>query len=263
MSKIIFSVFSILFLVSCTRVPITNRRQVNMLPEGTLIGMSITNYRDFLSKNPAASSSGADAQMVKRVGEKIAKAVTQFMSSKRQAKRIKDYKWEFNLVSQKEMNAWCMPGGKVVVYSGIMPVTKDETGLAVVMGHEISHAIARHGNERMSQMLIVNVGMAGLAVALSSKPKETNDVFLSAYGIGSTLGVLKYSRVHESEADKLGLVFMAMAGYNPAEAVAFWERMSKQGGAKMPELLSTHPSDQTRIKEIRDFLPVAMKYFKK
>lgn len=156
-----------------------------------------------------------------------------------------------------------MPGGKVVVYSGLLPVTQDEAGLAVVMGHEIAHAIARHGNERMSQGLVTQLGGIGLQVALAQKPKETQDIFMQAYGIGSTLGTLKYSRVHESEADKMGLVFMAMAGYDPSTAIAFWERMAKQGGAKPLQILSTHPSDETRIKDIKAFLPEALKYYKK
>ena len=252
-----------LLLVSCSKVPITNRKQVNMLPETTLIGMSVSNYREFLSKNPAVNATAADAQLVKKVGQNMSSAVSKFMREKHLTKRIRDYKWEFNLVNKNEVNAWCMPGGKVVVYSGLLPLTQNESALAAVMGHEIAHAVARHGNERMSQLLLVNVGAIGLAVALSQKPSETNQLFFAAYGVGSTLGVLKYSRVHESEADKMGLVFMAMAGYNPTEAVAFWERMAKQGGPKMPELLSTHPSDETRIKDIKAFLPTAMNYYKK
>ena len=156
-----------------------------------------------------------------------------------------------------------MPGGKVVVYSGLLPITQDETSLAVVMGHEIAHAIGRHGNERMSQGLIVQAGGIGLQVAMSQKPQETQNIFLQSYGVASTLGTLKYSRVHESEADKMGLVFMAMAGYDPSAAVPFWERMAKTGGQKPLEILSTHPSDATRIKDIKAFLPQALKYYKK
>ena len=250
-----------LFL-SCSRVPITGRHQVNMLPENLLVGMSITNYQTFLSKHPAASPTVADAQLVKTVGQRMATAVSIYMRQQGKSKRIKDYKWEYNLVNDPTVNAWCMPGGKVVVYSGIMPLTKGEAGLAVVMGHEIAHAIARHGNERMSQMLLVNIGAVGLAVAMVDKPQETNDIYNAAYGVGSTLGILAYSRMHESEADKLGLVFMAMAGYNPEEAVGFWQRMAQKGGPKPPEWLSTHPSDETRIKAIQQFLPTAKKYYK-
>lgn len=232
------------------------------MPEGILLDMSFSSYREFLSKNPPAPANGKDAVMVKNVGAKIAQAVRQFMKQKKMSKRIKNYKWEFNLVNDNTINAWCMPGGKVVVYSGLLPVTQDEAGLAIVMGHEIAHAIARHGNERMSQGILVQLGGIGLSVALANKKSETQDIFLQSYGVASGLGMLAYSRTHESEADKLGLVFAAMAGYNPQTAVAFWERMAKKGGIKPPELLSTHPSDETRIKNIKAFLPQAMKYYK-
>jgi len=263
MKKYIVVLTLIGIFIACTRVPISGRRQVNLLPESTLMNMSTTSYRQFLAQNNVVTAGAGEAQMVKRVGEKIKTAVETFMRQKNLTKRIKGFKWEFNLVQDPTINAWCMPGGKVVVYTGLLPVTLNETGLAVVMGHEIAHAIARHGNERMSQQLLVTLGGVGLAVALAEKPKETQDIFLASYGVTSTLGILKYSRTHETEADKLGLVFMAMAGYNPNEAVAFWERMSKAtGGAKVPELLSTHPSDETRIKNIRAFIPTAMKYYK-
>lgn len=233
-----------------------------MLPESSMMSMSLTSYKSFLSKNTVVSENDERTQMVKRVGAKISDAVRRFMIQKKLQKRIAGYKWEFNLVDDKIVNAWCMPGGKVVVYTGLLPVAVDETGLAVVMGHEIAHAIARHGNERMSQQLVVQLGGIGLAVALSEKPQQTQDVFNLSYGVASTLGVLKYSRTHESEADKMGLVFMAMAGYNPEEAIGFWERMAKSGGGKAPEILSTHPSDETRIKDIKAFLPKAKAYYK-
>ena len=263
MKKIFLCLILIVVLISCSKVPISGRRQVNLLPESTLMSMSLTSYRDFLSKSTVVPATDAQAQMVKRVGQNISKAVETYMRQKKLTKKIKNFKWEFNLVNDKTVNAWCMPGGKVAVYTGLLPVTMDETGLAVVMGHEIAHAIARHGNERMSQQLVVALGGVGLAIAISEKPKETQDLFLSSYGIGSTLGVLKYSRTHESEADKLGLVFMAMAGYDPQQAVGFWERMAAQsGGPNLPQLISTHPSDATRIKDIKAFLPRAMKYYK-
>lgn len=263
MKKVLFYLILFSILISCSKVPISGRRQVNLLPESTLLNMSLTSYRDFLSKNPVVPASNAQAQMVKKVGQNISKAVETFMRQKKQTKRIKNFKWEFNLVNNNTVNAWCMPGGKVAVYTGLLPVTKDETGLAVVMGHEIAHAIARHGNERMSQQLLVALGGIGLAIAIAEKPKETQDIFFTSYGVGSSLGILKYSRTHESEADKLGLVFMAMAGYNPQEAIGFWERMAAQsGGPNVPELISTHPSDANRIKDIKAFLPQAMKYYK-
>lgn len=233
-----------------------------MLPESTMMNMSLTSYRSFLTKNAVVAENDERTQMVKRVGAKIAEAVRKFMIQKKLTKRIAGYKWEFNLVDDKVVNAWCMPGGKVVVYTGLLPVSQDEAGLAVVMGHEIAHAIARHGNERMSQQLMVAMGGIGLAVAMQEKPQQTQDLFNLSYGVASTLGVLKYSRLHESEADHLGLVFMAMAGYNPETAVSFWDRMAKNGGGKVPEILSTHPSDETRIKEIKAFLPKAKAYYK-
>jgi len=252
-----------IFSLSCSKVPITGRKQLNMLPETTLMDMSLTNYKTFLNENKVASSSSSDAQLVKNVGNKIANAVEVFLSNTGQSKRIKNYKWEFNLVNDQTVNAWCMPGGKVVVYSGLLPVSKTEAGLAVVMGHEIAHAIARHGNERMSQQLLVQAGGIGLSVAMSEKPQLTQDLFMLSYGVSSTLGVLGYSRKHESEADKMGMVFMAMAGYNPEEAIPFWERMASSGGGKPPELISTHPSNERRISDIQEFLPLAMTYYKK
>jgi predicted Zn-dependent protease len=251
-------------LVACERVPITGRRQVSLIPESEMIGMSLTNYSEFLAKNPAVSDADANARLVKKVGSNIQKAVETFMNEKGLSSRLEGYKWEFNLVNENTVNAWCMPGGKVVVYSGLLPVTQTEPALACVMGHEIAHAVARHGNERMSQALLVQAGGAALSVALSQKPQLTQDIFMQSYGLSSQLGMLKYSRTHESEADKMGLIFMAIAGYDPTEAVAFWERMAKSSeGTKPPELLSTHPSDETRIADIKAFLPEAMKYYKK
>ena len=259
--KITKAAILVLFLVSCAKVPITDRKQVNLLPESQLVSLSLTNYRDFLHEHPAVTS-GSDMDMVKRVGIKIQSAVTQYMNKNGFAKRIEGYKWEFNLVNSPEVNAWCMPGGKVVVYSGLLPVTQDEGSLAMVMGHEIAHAVARHGNERMSQMMMAAGGGLLLDVALSQKPEQTRTMFMTAYGVGAGLGTLAYSRTHESEADKLGLVFAAMAGYDPHIAVGFWERMAAKGGAKPPELLSTHPSDQRRIADIKAYMPTAMKYYK-
>lgn len=254
---------ALIAIVSCAKVPVSGRRQLNLLPESTLNAMALTEYKTFLTQNTVVPSSDANAQMVKRVGQRIADAATTYMRTHGQAKRIAGYKWEFNLVQDPTVNAWCMPGGKVVVYSGILPLTQTETGLAVVLGHEISHAIANHGNERMSQQLGVQAGQVALEVALSQKPAETRNIFLQSYGVGANLGLLKYSRVHESEADHIGLIFMAMAGYNPNDAVAFWQRMQSQSsGTKPPEFLSTHPSDATRISDIKKWMPEAMKQYK-
>ena len=251
----------ILFLSACSKVPITNRKQMNLLPESEMLSMSLTEYQTFLKQNPPVNGT-PEAQMVKNCGLKIQNAVVQYMNQNKMGNKIAGYKWEFNLVNSKEINAWCMPGGKVVVYSGLLPVTRDENGLAIVMGHEIGHAIARHGNERMSQGLLAQLGGVDLDVALSQKSQETRSIFLTSYGVGSSLGVLAFSRTQETEADKLGLIFAAMAGYDPRKAVEFWQRMSAKGGGKPPELLSTHPNDQRRIKDIQAFMPQAMKYYK-
>lgn len=250
-----------LMLTACSKVPISNRKQLNLLPESEMVSMSLTSYQDFLKQNPAINGT-PDAQMVKNIGAKIQAAVVTYLGQNKMGDRVAGYKWEFNLVNSKEANAWCMPGGKVVVYSGILPLTQDEASLAIVMGHEIAHAVARHGNERMSQMMVQQLGGMALDVALSTKSAETKSIFMTAYGAGSTLGILAYSRTHESEADKLGLIFAAMAGYDPQKSITFWQRMASQGGAKPPELLSTHPSDATRIKDLQAFMPTALKYYK-
>jgi predicted Zn-dependent protease len=236
---------------------------MNLLPESQMISMSLTSYNEFLQQNPPVSNS-SDAQMVKNIGARIQSGVTNYMTQNKMGDRISGYKWEFNLVNSKEINAWCMPGGKVVVYSGILPVTQNENGLAIVMGHEIAHAVARHGNERMSQMMVQQLGGVALDVALAEKSAQTRAIFNTAYGVGSTVGVmLPYSRLQETEADKLGLIFAANAGYDPREAPKFWQRMAAQSsGGKPPELLSTHPSDAKRIKDLQTFMPEAMKYYK-
>ena len=252
---------SIGFAIGCAKVPISGRKQVNLLPESQMMGMANPAYADFLSQSNVVNASDRDAQMVKEVGEKIAVAVEKFLADNHQSERVEGFEWEFNLVNDPTVNAWCMPGGKVVFYTGILPICQDEKGLAVVMGHEIAHAVARHGNERMSQQLIIQAGGVTLAVLMSEKPQIAQDLFLSAYGIGSQLGSLKFSRQHESESDKLGLVFMAMAGYDPSEAPLFWERMANQGGQQPPEFLSTHPSHETRIADLEAFMPEAMKYY--
>lgn len=262
-SKFLKALGLVLFFSACSKVPITNRTQMNLLPESTLLSMSLSEYQGFLKEHPPVTGT-PEAAMVKTTGLKIQNAVTQYMNQNKMGSRISGYKWEFNLVNSNEVNAWCMPGGKVVVYSGILPLTADETGLAIVMGHEIAHAIARHGNERMSQGIVAQLGGMALDVALSQKSQEARNIFLTSYGVGSTLGVLAFSRTQETEADKLGLIFSAMAGYDPQKAIAFWQRMAaKGGGGKPPEFMSTHPSDQTRIKNLQAFMPQALKYYKK
>lgn len=238
---------------------------MNLLPESELIAMGLTTYQEFLRQNPPLEVSNTNAFMVKEVGTNISIAVINYMRQNGYKDRVKGYKWEFNLVESKEINAWCLPGGKVVVYSGLLPVTRDETGLAFVIGHEIAHAVARHGNERMSQVLLAQTGGIVLESALSTQSNETRQLLMEAYGAGAEYGViLPFSRSHESEADKLGMIFMAMAGYDPAQAPEVWERMIKiNAGTKPPEILSTHPADERRVKEIRNFVPSALKFYKK
>jgi len=253
----------VIFAAGCSSVPITGRKQLNVIPSSTMLSMSYQQYDEFLKANKSVTGT-PQAQQVKSVGQKIQKAVETYFAQKGMSGDLKGYEWEFNLVDNKEVNAWCMPGGKVVVYSGILPLTKDENGLAVVMGHEIAHAIAEHGGERMSQGLITQLGGIALSEAVKNKPQETQALWMAAFGVGAQVGVLlPYSRLHESEADRLGLIFMAMAGYDPNGAVPFWQRMAdmKQGQAP-PEFLSTHPSDATRIKKIKEQLPEALKFYK-
>lgn len=250
-------------LSGCYKNPVTGRSSLNLVDDGTINSLSAQQYTTFLSQNRPVNGT-QDAEMVRRVGNRLSAAINSYFAAKGQQNVLAGYKWEFNLVTSPEINAWCMPGGKVVVYSGILPVTRTEAGLAVVMGHEIAHAIAKHGNERMSQGLVQQLGGVAVSVAVASKPAETQALYNSAYGVVSNVGgILPFSRKHESEADEMGLIFMAMAGYDPNEAVSFWQRMSAQGGSKPPEILSTHPSDQTRINTIRNLIPKAMQYYKK
>lgn len=258
------AIVSTLLLVACSTVPITGRKQFNLLQESMLMGMAQSNYNDFLLTNNVVGDYDAQAQMVKRCGEKIAAAAELFLNKNHQLNRIKDFKWEFNLVDDPTVNAWCMPGGKVVFYTGIMPICKDEDGLAVVMSHEVAHAVARHGNERMSQQLLVAAGGVTLAVAMNNKPSMTRDLFMLSYGAASGLGVLAFSRNHETEADKMGLVFMEIAGYKSEAAIDFWQRMAAlSGGQKPPAMLSTHPSDDKRINDIKAYIPIAKAQAKK
>ena len=260
--SLVCAVLMLLLTDSCSVVPLTGRKQLNLLPESEMIAMGFTSYSEFLKDNPP-SADAVNAGLVREVGHNIASAVVKYFSDNNLQGRLNGYSWEFNLVNDPTPNAWCMPGGKVVVYSGILPLTVDRNGLAVVMSHEIAHAVARHGNERMSQEMLAQLGGIALSEALKEKPQETKNIFLTAYGIGSQVGVLlPYSREHELEADKLGLIFMAMAGYDPGTAIAFWERMAGMGGEKPPEFLSTHPSDQSRINKIRAAIPEAIKYYK-
>jgi predicted Zn-dependent protease len=254
----------ILALSACSTVPITGRSQLNLIPGQSMLSMSLQQYDQFLKEHKVSSDQQQTAA-VRRVGVNVQHAVERYFASSGLSDQLTSYKWEFNLVEDQQINAWCMPGGKVVVYTGILPVTKGDAGLAVVIGHEIAHAIAEHGNERMSQGLLAQMGGVALSTALSTKSAETQQLWMSVYGVGAQYGaILPYGRMQESEADHLGLIFMAMAGYDPNEAVSFWGRMSAQKGGKAPpEFLSTHPSDATRIENIRRLIPEAMKQYRK
>jgi predicted Zn-dependent protease len=259
----ILILFTSLFALSCSTVPITGRKQLDLIPQSQMLSMSFSQYDQFLQENKKSTDQAATA-LVQKVGKNIETGVEKYFAEKNMSDQLKDYKWEFNLIESPEVNAWCMPGGKVVVYTGILPITKDENGLAVVLGHEIAHAVAEHGSERMSQGLIAQLGGMALSEAIKNKPAATQQLWMTAFGLGTQVGVLlPFSRTQESEADHLGLIFMAIAGYNPNGAVDFWQRMSAQAGQAPPEFLSTHPANDTRINDIKKEMPEAMKYYKK
>lgn len=255
---------------ACTSVPITGRNQLLLVSDSEMNAMALTSYKQFLDTNKVISPTTSQAAMVKKVGDRIAKAAQKYFEQTGQPNYLSGYQWQTELVQSSEVNAWCMPGGKMVVYTGILPITANETGLAVVMGHEVSHAIAKHGAERMSQQMVaqglLQAGQIGLQIAMQNKPQATQGLWNSVFGVaapaGAQLTLLANGRGQESEADHLGLIFMAMAGYNPDEAVAFWGRMaSLSKGSKPPVFLSTHPSDEQRIADIQRLLPEARKYY--
>lgn len=258
MKRVILYLCAALILgsTSCReRVPVTNRKQMNLIGENELIGMADGEYRKVLASSKVLPASDPQAQRVNRVGLKIKDAVERYLTKKEKTGRIEGFKWEINTIDDPTVNAWCMPGGLIVVYTGILKLVDNDDELAVIMGHEIAHAIARHGNERMSQGMVVQ-GIGGTFGALmGSNPTLGNQLFLQAFGLGSQLGILSYSRKHETEADKIGLVFARMAGYDPNKAITFWTKMSELGGGGTPEILSTHPSDERRIKDLQEFIP--------
>jgi predicted Zn-dependent protease len=263
--KIVLSVFLASFLISCSKNALTGKSQLTLLPESELQSMATTQYQQFLSTNQVVSNSNnRDAEMVRRVGARIVRAVERYYADKNMSDKLAGYNWETNLVASNTVNAWCMPGGKIVVYTGLLPVSQNEAALAAVIGHEVSHALLQHGNQRMSQGLLQQLGGVALSVAVANKPAETQNLFLSAYGVGSQVGVLlPFSRNQELEADHYGLIWTAMAGYNPQEAIGLWERMEAMGkGGNAPEFLSTHPSEGRRIDQLRKFMPEALRYYK-
>jgi predicted Zn-dependent protease len=268
---LVYTISLTLFVWACTKVPLTGRKQLLMVGDSEMNAMAFTSYQQFLDTSKVMPMNTMQTQMVKRVGEKIALAAQSYFESVNQANYLESYKWQTELVQSKEVNAWCMPGGKMVVYTGILPITQTEEGLAVVMGHEVSHAIAKHGAERMSEGLLaqglMQAGQIGLGIALQNKPQQTQALYNSLFGIVGAGGyqygrALPHGRTQESEADHLGLIFMSIAGYNPQAAVPFWQRMAeKSGGQKPPEFLSTHPSDETRIRQITEWMPEALTYY--
>jgi predicted Zn-dependent protease len=265
MKKIIIGCTLLAFAVACTRNAVTGRKQFSLIPESELQAQALSQYQTFLSEAKVVNAtSSRDAEMVKRVGTRIANAITKYYTDQGKGAILNGYNWEFNLVNDAQVNAWCMPGGKVVVYSGLLGVTQNEAALSVVMGHEIAHAVASHGNERMSQGLIAQ-GLGTLGDALTSNKPKTNQLFNSVFGVGAQAGfLLPNSRKQEYESDKFGLMFCAMAGYNPQEAVPFWKRMAaaSANSQKPPEFLSTHPSDENRIARIEQYMPEALSFYK-
>lgn len=255
-------VLATIILLGCATVPITGRKQLSLIKNSELIPLSFESYKKVLAEEKLSEDS-VETAMIKKVGLRIQLAVEEFMRENGYSKQLEGFMWDFNLIdNDSTVNAWCMPGGKVAFYSGILPICENEEGVAVVMGHEIAHAIANHSRERMSQHLAVN----GLLLTVGSIAGSgmVNDIFLQSVGVGSQIGLLQFSRKNESEADHMGLVFMAIAGYDPAVAPKFWQRMQKlSAGSDIPEWLSTHPSHEHRIADLENWQTEAQGYYKK
>jgi predicted Zn-dependent protease len=246
----------VLLYFSCATNPFTGKKTMAFVSNDNLFPASFQQYNSFLSENKVITGT-KDADMIKRVGERIAVAAERWLNANGYQGYLKDYKWEYNLVDDKTVNAWCMPGGKIVFYTGILPIAQNETGVAIIMGHEVAHALANHGQQRMSAAYI----QQGLALAgnIAIQDEQSRNIFNQSYGIGSNvLGMLPFSRSHESEADRIGLILSAIAGYNPDEGAELWKRMgAASGGQAPPEFLSTHPANETRIKELQQLAPKA------
>lgn len=263
MKKIALLILSAFVMYSCAKVPLTGRNALSLVSSEEIQTLVDQEYEEVLKENKVVTTS-ADGQKILKVGKRMSVAVEKYLNENGYQELAKEFKWEFNLIQSEEANAWCMPGGKVAFYTGILPITQDETGIAVVMGHEIAHAVASHSAERMSNGMVANLGVSALSTAIGQNPSMTQAIFLQSIGIGSELGMLKFSRKHELEADHMGLVFMAMAGYDPQQAPIFWERMLKnENGQAPPEFLSTHPASSTRINQLKKEMPEALKYYKK
>ena len=249
---------ALMMLAACATVPITGRRQLSLLSQAELVGMAAQDYEQFVSESTVSRDPMA-RRKVATVGERVSRATSEFLRDNGMDYELSLYSWEFELIEDDAANAFCMPGGKIVVFTGLLPVAETDEGLAVVVAHEVAHAIANHGGERMSQLLLAQLGGMALSKALEEKPEETRDLAMLAYGVGSQVAVLlPYSRQHESEADRIGLVLMAKAGYDPREALSFWQRMAESSEGEPPEFLSTHPSHSTRIEDIRRHMPEAL-----
>jgi predicted Zn-dependent protease len=263
-AKFLFAFIVVATLMGCPRNAVSGRKQLKLFGEPALKEMALQEYKQFLTNAKVENTTiNKDAEMVRRVGNRISKAVTEYYTIQGKADIFNGYEWEYNLVNDKQVNAWCMPGGKVVVYTGLLPISQNEAALAVVMGHEIAHAILSHGNERMSQAMVVQGIQIVGNVALSRDSNAVN-LFNQAYGVGSQAGyALPNSRKQELEADRFGLIFAAMAGYNPQESIPLWQRMEKaSSGQKQPEWLSTHPSEARRIEQLNKYMEEALKYYK-
>nr|MBS0036705.1 M48 family metallopeptidase [Saprospiraceae bacterium] len=254
----------IFILEACSQVPFTGRSQTQLIPISTINNLSYTQYDDFLAENNALPGDAPETRLIRRIGNDIVSAVDVYYKANKMEDQLKDFDWEFNVIESEQVNAFCMPGGKVVFYSGIMEVAGNEDALAVVMAHEIAHALAHHGNERMSQMVWAQLGFAALDIALDEQPDDTKNLIMAAAGAGAQIGImLPFSRKHESEADEIGLYLMTMSGYNPTEAAPFWGRMSKQSAGAPPEFLSTHPGPEKRAENLIRLVPKAREYAKK
>lgn len=252
-------------LVSCgtsSTVPITGRKQNLLVSDQQILSLSNQQYGEYM-KSAKASTNATNTAMVKRVGQRLATAVETYLKNNGLASEVANYSWEFNLVQENQVNAFCMPGGKIVVYEGLLPVTQDETSLAIVLGHEVAHAVAKHSAEQMSTQIRQQYGAQALSVLMagSGASEGLQSIGATVFGLGAQGASAKYSRNHESEADHLGIIFAAMAGYDPQVAVGFWQRMSAATGGGSTSWLSTHPSDETRIRQIQDWMPEAMKYY--
>ena len=256
-------VLSLLMLAGCSSVPLTGRKQLLLVSDQEVLSSSLTQYKDYI-KSAQKSTNATQTAMVVRVGKNIATATERYLRSNGLSAEIKDFSWEFNLVKSDEINAFCMPGGKIVVYEGLMKLVSSDDELAVVLGHEVAHAVAKHSNERISQQMLAQYGAQLLGESLSQKSEMVQAIASTVYGVGAQYGVtLPFSRKHETEADYMGLILMTMAGYNPDKAVTFWQKMSASSSGKVPEFMSTHPSDATRIAEIQKVLPAIKTKYKK